>query len=266
MKQRTISAVVGIALLILVLVLYDTQVVPVMLALLSGLAVYEVLVPTRFLFSRTVGMLCAIFAGLSIFLLKSQPTIYFCSLVFFCCGLICYAIVSRQQFTFRQLCLCVFADMAIPLAFSTVMGMHGWIYLLLTCTGAWITDMGAFFVGKAFGKRKLAPHISPNKTIEGAVGGIVASEIAFTLICYAYSCFSREAVTVSLFYASIIGFACAIVGIIGDLFASLIKREAGIKDYGNMIPGHGGILDRFDSFLFVAPTLYYLTAYLPLFS
>lgn len=126
-----------------------------------------------------------------------------------------------------------------------------WIALVAT----WLTDIGAYFVGKYYGKIKMAPRISPNKTIEGALGGILFSFIfvvAFTLYLDVFS-------GIWLIYAVLLPF----IAIVGDLFESAIKRATGVKDSGYVIPGHGGILDRFDSLLFTIPfTYFFLTLFL----
>ncbi|MEA4922518.1 MAG: phosphatidate cytidylyltransferase [Eubacteriaceae bacterium] len=124
------------------------------------------------------------------------------------------------------------------------------ILVWLVIFGAFATDVMAYFTGVAFGKHKLCPKISPKKTIEGSIGGILGSII----ICGLFGWFfARE----YFIHCIIIGALCGVVSQFGDLTASIFKRKMGIKDYGNLIPGHGGILDRFDSVLFTAPLVYY---------
>jgi phosphatidate cytidylyltransferase len=120
-----------------------------------------------------------------------------------------------------------------------------WLVLIAT----WLTDSGAYFVGKKFGKKPMAPVISPNKTIAGAVGGILTTAlfIIFTAVFF-------EVLNI---YYFIFAFSFPITAILGDLFESCIKRSFDVKDTGTIIPGHGGILDRFDSFIFTAPFTYY---------
>lgn len=132
-------------------------------------------------------------------------------------------------------------------------------FLVVLCAGiAWGGDIMAYFAGYFFGKHKLAPKLSPKKTIEGAVGGVVGSVMLALLMAYVYSILplSENTVVANLSenYMPLIIFAAmgSLVGIIGDLFASAVKRQQGIKDYGNIMPGHGGVLDRFDSFLLVS--------------
>lgn len=262
MKQRVISGAVGIVLLAIILSLYDTPVLAVALACVAAIAVYEVLVSTHFLPSKAGGVLCALFAGASLFMPRE---VYGVSLGLFLGALILCALKFHREFSFQQMTACVFSTIAIPLAVSTILRMDGVIYLVLTCVAAWVTDMGAFFVGKACGKRKLAPEISPHKTVEGAVGGLACTGIIFPAICYGYWHFSTVGGSFSLSHTVLIGVVCAAAGMVGDLFASIIKRQAGIKDYGKIMPGHGGVMDRFDSFLFVAPVLFCLIQIFPIF-
>lgn len=128
-------------------------------------------------------------------------------------------------------------------------GEYGILVWLIFLT-AFGTDVMAYFTGYAFGKHKLCPTISPKKTIEGSIGGIVGSVILCGL--FGYILIPRL-----LMHCIIIGVLGGVVSQFGDLTASIFKRKMGIKDYGNLIPGHGGILDRFDSVLFTAPMIYY---------
>jgi phosphatidate cytidylyltransferase len=113
------------------------------------------------------------------------------------------------------------------------------------------SDTVAFFVGSALGRRKLAPGISPGKTVEGAVGGLVGGVLG------ALAVWAAGLPGVPAWHAALLGFAVAVLGMLGDLLESLLKRWAGVKDSGRLFPGHGGMLDRLDSLLFGAPVLYY---------
>ena len=134
-------------------------------------------------------------------------------------------------------------------------------FILLILCFAWGGDTCAYFAGRAFGKHKLCPVVSPKKTVEGAVGGVLGTMVFGVLVTVIYSIaadrmeeFTRSNIGVSM-YVIIALLACvaAVLGIYGDLFASVVKRQCGIKDYGTIFPGHGGILDRFDSVMFIAP-------------
>jgi phosphatidate cytidylyltransferase len=128
-------------------------------------------------------------------------------------------------------------------------------WLILLFATIWSCDTAAYFVGKSLGKHKLAPVISPNKTIEGAVGGIIGGFAA------AYLCqgtFFREALPKD---ALVVGMVVGVIGQLGDLVESMLKRDAQVKDSSAIIPGHGGVLDRFDSLLFTLPCIYYYLKY-----
>lgn len=132
-----------------------------------------------------------------------------------------------------------------------------WFVFILS----WVSDTFAYFIGKRFGKTKLSPVISPKKTVEGAVGGIIAG----TLGCIAYGLIlsSFNILNIPIIHLIIMGVLGSLISEVGDLAASSIKRNVGVKDYGKILPGHGGVLDRFDSILFVAPLIYYyITFYL----
>jgi phosphatidate cytidylyltransferase len=129
-------------------------------------------------------------------------------------------------------------------------GSYGaWLVLFLLLV-TWACDTGAYFTGKFLGKRKLAPTISPGKTVEGAIGGVVSAMIVALL--------AGSLVAFPLVNRILVGAVIAATSIIGDLVESAMKREIGIKDFGSIMPGHGGVLDRFDSLLFSAPALFYI--------
>ena len=125
----------------------------------------------------------------------------------------------------------------------------GFAWILLIFLGVWITDTGAYLVGRSFGRRKLAPAISPGKSIEGAVGGLILTMAALPMIG------SFLLPQIALGHLVAIGFLIGVVGQIGDLFESKVKRACGVKDSSAILPGHGGLLDRFDSLLFVFPAV-----------
>jgi phosphatidate cytidylyltransferase len=125
----------------------------------------------------------------------------------------------------------------------------GRVVVLLLMATIVISDSAQYYTGRAFGRRQLAPTISPKKTVEGAIGGVVFGTLAMTLGgCYVFRS--------PLWILAILGAVISLLGIVGDLFESLLKRSAGVKDSSNLIPGHGGVLDRIDSWLFAAPVYY----------
>lgn len=136
------------------------------------------------------------------------------------------------------------------------------VYLVwMIFISSWICDTCAYVTGMMFGKHKLAPILSPKKSIEGAVGGVLGSALAGALFSWAFLFpVTQEIAVIGL--VALIGAAGAVISQVGDLAASAIKRNHDIKDYGKLIPGHGGIMDRFDSVLFTAPVIYYLSVLL----
>ncbi len=129
---------------------------------------------------------------------------------------------------------------------------RGSFLLLALFIGVWCCDSGAYFVGRIMGKHKLAPQLSPKKTIEGAIGGIMVTLVAIMVLNFVLHLFSSTLLTVTF------AFIVSVLGIIGDLFESFLKRMLDVKDSGRILPGHGGVLDRFDSFVFVVPLCSYL--------
>lgn len=137
---------------------------------------------------------------------------------------------------------------------------QGQYYVWLIFIASWMTDTAAYYAGSFFGKHKLCPEISPKKTIEGSIGGLLGSAVCCTLFGAIISDFTT---VMPIYHFLIIGLLCGGLSQLGDLVASSIKRYVGIKDYSNLIPGHGGILDRFDSIIFSAVVIfYYLTIFI----
>lgn len=137
--------------------------------------------------------------------------------------------------------------------------------MLIIFICAWSTDTFAYFSGKLFGKHKLIPNVSPNKTVEGAIGGVICAMV----ISVAYLFVIKEVMNLDIIIWSNVYVQGAIIGLIGgvfsqigDLIASSIKRDTGIKDFGWIFPGHGGFMDRFDSVIFIAPIIYCVTTFL----
>ena len=129
---------------------------------------------------------------------------------------------------------------------------YGVILILIAVVGPWISDSGAYFAGRFFGRHLLFPSLSPNKTIEGGLGGLLATVLVVGFVSYQFLDFSPAK-------AAIIGASVSVFAQSGDLFESMLKRILDVKDLGHFLPGHGGVLDRVDSLLFTAPAVYYLS-------
>ncbi len=128
---------------------------------------------------------------------------------------------------------------------------YGVVLILIAVVGPWISDSGAYFAGRFFGRNLLFPSLSPNKTVEGGLGGLLLTILVVAPVSY-------QLLDFTLAKALIIGAAVSICSQCGDLFESSLKRILDVKDLGNFLPGHGGVLDRVDSLLFTAPAVYYI--------
>lgn len=269
MKTRIISAAVGLVLLAAVLMFYETILLDLAVAFLSGVAVYEMIKTVGLHKEKTFALVCVAFAVLfsSEFYQRLSSLSGF---VEFGLGIIILIFVLRNHKEVRatEAAFVFFFTLFIPKAFSIVILFRSYeeavfYFLILTSFAvAWLNDTCAYFSGRFFGKRKLCPEISPKKTVEGAIGGVFGEVILSAVLAFIYA--SATGYTINW-----VGFVLflpvgAVLAILGDLSASIIKRQFGIKDYGNIMPGHGGVMDRFDSWIFVAPVLYLWNIYIPL--
>ena len=171
-------------------------------------------------------------------------------------------VLTFPKYEAKQVIGSIFAFLYVPLLIACIYRAqflpYGKFVYALIFFCAWICDTCAWAVGKAFGKHKMTPVLSPHKTVEGAIGGIAGGTALCVLVAYlADVLVPNEPVELYLPFA-VLGIAGCLLGMVGDLAASAIKRNHGIKDYGTIIPGHGGIMDRFDSIIFTAPVIYAL--------
>lgn len=268
MKLRIITSV-GIAVFGIPLLIFSQYIIfQIALAALSGIAVYEALGALgkrRDLFLAIPAYLIAVAAPFSAYFVNDSWRIKY--ILILCFALFAYMMWSFGVSVFR-LGELKFGDATASFAFLTYItvafsalalirnvgdGVQGALYLGLVFTAAWATDVFAYFTGYFFGKHKLIPKVSPKKTVEGSIGGIVFATLGFLL--YGFIVDMATAYEVNYLVLALSGFVLSIVAQIGDLTASLVKREHGIKDYGVIFPGHGGVLDRFDSVIAVAAPL-----------
>jgi phosphatidate cytidylyltransferase len=179
-------------------------------------------------------------------------------------SLICLLLRQSREKAFHQWAWTIVGALYVGWMLSYWLNLRGledgrnWVYLAMLTTFA--NDTGAYFIGRARGKRKLAPRISPSKTWEGAVGGLICAILAATVIAMILRLISVELGTPFAFtYWQVIalGFLVGLFAQLGDLVESLLKRNMGVKESGNLLPGHGGVLDRFDSLIFVGAVVYY---------
>ena len=181
-------------------------------------------------------------------------------------------LIQFEKTKFEEAVTAIFASVAIPYSFSLFLvfrdindnfdsytKIDGIFLIIFACFSAWLTDIFAYFVGSKLGKHKLCPKISPKKSVEGAIGGVVGAVLLNVVLLYVFKRFFFEAETGLTYLSVVIMSVClSVISMFGDLAASTIKRNFGIKDFGKLLPGHGGIMDRCDSLLFVLPVLYSL--------
>ena len=270
MGKRILVAVVFIPVIFLVLFGLAPQfpvVLPAAVAILSMVAVHEVLWSTGCLkdAARTWGSI--VLAGLIPFwvYLGGDEAWAMTGLFVYVLLLFLRAIRSHKTITTEKMGGAFFFTVFIPFflsSFVRIRGMEHWqVLILLPFLAAFLSDAFALFAGMLFGKHKLAPELSPKKTVEGAVGGFVGSIL--TLLLYGAVLQFGFQFQVSYPLLALYGAVGSAVSQIGDLSFSYIKREYGIKDYGKIFPGHGGVLDRFDSVIFCAPLMEALVRCLP---
>ena len=177
-------------------------------------------------------------------------------MVLMACYVIAYPKYNSEQMTMLMFGL-IYVTVMLSFVFKVRFAQNGILLVWFIYIGSWGSDTCAYCVGKLIGKHKMPSKLSPNKTIEGCVGGVAGA--ALIGLIFALVFFKHGQI---IWQLPIIGAVSAVISQIGDLTASAIKRNHNIKDYGNLIPGHGGILDRFDSVIFTAPIVFYLIKYM----
>lgn len=269
MKVRIISAFVGLLILAPVLWFSDTLLFPIVLALCSAIAAYEIAscVGCRTWYVLAPSTTFAILGPLMTEWVASTVKSYIAFLAMMAFAYL-FLLFTVAVLTSGKLKYSAVAETVIGVVYATVgftaiallRRITGGAYLFgLVFVSAWVTDTMAYFTGRFFGKHKLCPTISPKKTIEGSVGGVIFCALSFLL--YGFIVHKIVGVTPNYPMLFLSGLVLSLVSQIGDLAASLIKREHDVKDYGKLMPGHGGVMDRFDSILAVAPVLLVLCGF-----
>ena len=257
MKKRIIAAAVLVPVLLVVLYALPKLVAAIVLSLLCGIGAYELLYRTglvKHLRLVVYSVLAAAAVPMWCYYGMKPEWAELGVLCFF--GLMFMEMMlSQTKLRLEKVTLCFFGAMLIPYMLSAllrILSPDGGRYLILIpFVLAFLSDTGAYFIGCRFGKHKLAPIISPNKSVEGLLGGMIFAIVGMLLYCVVMQLIFK--CDVNYGYALVYGLLGSLAGVFGDLCFSVIKRQTGIKDYGNLIPGHGGVLDRFDSILVVAP-------------
>ena len=270
MGIRLVTSVVGIAAVIVILYFMPSWVLAAALCILSGISAYELLGETGELKGHPLLYTSCIFAFLVPYFTAYNAKWGSVTLILFAFAFCAFVmgILDYKQVTFDKLAMSFMGAFILPYFLSSLLRIYmgcgelGKYYILMPCIAAWVSDMLAYLVGRLIGRHKLAPHVSPKKTIEGSIGGLLGGAIGICVFGYMMNMYFDAGLTwAALIISGVLG---AAAGQLGDLSMSLIKRNVGIKDFGRIFPGHGGVLDRFDSILFTAPIfeLYLMAAHI----
>ncbi len=270
MKQRILSSMVGLVILAVVLAQFNTLVLNAAIGIIGVIAVWEFCHATKIDRNKALLLVACTIAAVVPFIPRAEGADLLPVIILPYIGILfCILLASHRTTPVEQLALTFMISLAIPLALSSAVYMRdsygtalGLFYLILSLGGAWFSDTGAYFVGCAIGKHKMCPVISPKKTWEGAVGGIIVCMICMLLAGKVFE-LAFPVYQVNYLFIALMAPLASVTSIIGDLSASLVKRQFGIKDFGNIMPGHGGVLDRFDSVLFVLPLIWGIVQYFP---
>ena len=270
MLKRILTAVVALPIVVLLLWSNNTVLMLAAMTLVAVLAVGEVLLATKYFSNRGIAAVCMIFVAALPSVLTFDVLIPFFPMISAAFLLTMFVIMlfDHEHVKFEEIALMTFVSFLVPLSLSTMVFMQknfkfGIYYVVLAFLIPWISVAGAYFVGSAMGKHKMAPKISPKKSWEGFFGGLVTAVIAVLIVGFGYPWVDSmingvKSFTVNVPMLVILAVIGTVLGVIGDFSASLLKRQCMVKDFGSILPGHGGILDRFDSVLFVAPFLYFV--------
>lgn len=279
MLQRTITSAVILIALIPLIIFSEYIIYPITLSVLALVAVYELLGVMEVRKKKGVALPAYIIAlsypTIAYFVDRDSAFAYLLSLaatlmvyMFYLMGV---SVFSKGKTPFSKISEVFISVTYVVVSFSSLslaryLNAEVGVYeIALVFIVAWVCDVCAYLVGSIFGKHKLIPEISPKKTVEGAVGGTLFALLAFLLYGFILDTVVAD-MTVDYFFLAIFGLLLPIVSQLGDLVASLIKREYGVKDYGRIFPGHGGVMDRFDSVLSVSTILLILCVLCPPFS
>jgi phosphatidate cytidylyltransferase len=261
MKQRFLTGAIIILVLVPIFIFSDTILLNIVLSILSVWGMVEFFQTSEYPERKAMAPICLLFAAAMpfspLFLLgeiRGEVLLLFALLIV----LLIIMIFHPGKYCLENAGVIFLMTVLVSILFTCILFTRrlpfGLYYMLLIFIGAWFSDAFALFCGTLFGKHKLAPLISPKKTVEGYVGGVVFGGIFFLLFGVLVQNLSDVRVNFpALLFA---GICAALIGQLGDLAFSLLKRHFHIKDFGRFMPGHGGILDRFDSILFVSPVIY----------
>lgn len=268
MKVRIITASVAIVFCVGILILgqFYPIALNIALALLTALMVGELLTAKKLHKNMFVMIPCAVLSAL--FVLSQNSKFHHLSfLILFLLVLVLFSfmVFMHEKLSYTDISFALAGTVAISVgtsaisAITTISRPYVIFYVVVCLLVPWFADSGAYFVGVGLGKHKLCPVISPKKTIEGAIGGVITGTVMAVASGFVFKYWIYpDSTYVNFLLLGVIGVVNSVVSIMGDLSFSVIKRHCGVKDYGSIMPGHGGMLDRFDSVILTAPIAYFL--------
>lgn len=272
MKQRIIVSVIAIPILVLVIIFAPVWALGIVIGLIAALAAYELLsaaAPDLKRRHQVYVMLTAYVIAFLTAFFNSGTVIAIAAFALFAL-MFCEMMLTFEKeliMPFSVVTTTVFAGVVMPVLLTSIVRLallsNGAAFALLPFVAAFSSDSGAYFSGIYLGKHKLAPNLSPNKSVEGSIGGFLAAIVIMLLYGLVLKALGYS---VNFAVMGVYGFLGSLVCQIGDLSFSAVKRMAGVKDYGSLIPGHGGVLDRFDSMFWVAAMIEILVNFVPAFS
>lgn len=266
MKQRLLVAAIGVPLLIVVLVILPPVAAWILTAAIAAAAAWELLhtagkhiTPLIYALTMLMAVLTVAYISMDGWWTAKGGRLYFACAYIFVAALFLTAVVTHGKETalpFASVAVCVVGGLLFPAMYSCIALLRNIspVFVLMPFVIAFIGDSFSMLGGMAFGHKKFAPHVSPNKTVAGFLAGPIGSALGMVLLGFAAKWIWR--MELPIWYLAVVGIAANFFGQLGDLSTSLIKREAGIKDYSHLFLTHGGVLDRFDSTLFIAPVVY----------
>ena len=242
-------------------------------SVVSAVAAYEAAGATGARVSKSITAVSVVTAAVAPFtMLAAEPVLAVKTLV--CVyALLVFALELRKHkdIPMPNLMVTVLLTLLVPASLSHMVTVwmlggkaHGIFLIVMMLLAAWSSDTGAYFAGVNLGKHKLCPVISPKKTVEGFIGGILSCVAILEIVAFVYGWLIAPEVKLSYTSIAVTAAVCSVISVLGDLTFSLLKRHVGIKDYGTIMPGHGGVLDRFDSVIFVAPVFTLIITYFPI--
>ena len=269
MKTRILVAVIAIPILVLIIFFAPVWVLGAVVGIIAACAAWEFLrctemdIKKRMLVYAAVASFCIPLGGALLPADKVYETVLFLLFAVMFCELM-LSFRHKTTMDFETVAVMLLAGGVMPILLAAIVRLdareHGSVYALLPFIAAFSSDSGAYFAGTFLGKHKLTPRLSPHKTLEGSVGGFLSAIVLMLIYGLVLKAAKFE---VNFAVLAVYGFLGSLACQLGDLSFSAVKRLCGVKDYGNLIPGHGGMLDRFDSMFWTAALIEILVTWVP---